>query len=356
MAQCKNEVQQYFESQNRPFSLVDICGALKAYGKTALGKVVDELVEEGTLREKVYGKQKVFVYDQSKLPAFNEEELRNMEHEVAVLNAELEQEQQELKSLTTELKNVESGLTKEQAEEQLLRTSEEARSSFTVLARSADFHLGSFFLCAPYPSVHNEVQQYFESQNRPFSLVDICGALKAYGKTALGKVVDELVEEGTLREKVYGKQKVFVYDQSKLPAFNEEELRNMEHEVAVLNAELEQEQQELKSLTTELKNVESGLTKEQAEEQLLRTSEELSKVEAEIRRLKGGGPVITAEELETVSAARSRLIGEWRKRKRIAMNIIDAVAESYPKSKKQLIADVGIETDEDCGVALPNTA
>lgn len=43
----------------------------------------------------------------------------------------------------------------------------------------------------------------------------------------------------------------------------------------------------------------------------------------------------------------------WRKRRRMAMDILDAILEGYPKKKKDLFDDIGIETDEDVGVKLP---
>jgi hypothetical protein len=35
------------------------------------------------------------------------------------------------------------------------------------------------------------------------------------------------------------------------------------------------------------------------------------------------------------------------------LSVLDAILESYPKSKKILIDDVGMDTDEDAGVKMP---
>ena len=45
--------------------------------------------------------------------------------------------------------------------------------------------------------------------------------------------------------------------------------------------------------------------------------------------------------------------GHWRKRKRMATEILDSILESWPKSKKSLYEEIGVETDESVGVALP---
>ncbi|KAH8868964.1 Homologous-pairing protein 2 like [Schistosoma japonicum] len=185
-------------------------------------------------------------------------------------------------------------------------------------------------------SCKDDVLKFFEKENRPFSLVDVCGVLKNHGKTAISKALDDLSEEGSIKEKAYGKQKVYVYDQTKLPLFDENELKKMEAQSTNLSVELAEEQKKLKSLVEEFKKVTSSLTKEEAEKELIQVNEKLNKVKAEVAALKSKGPGITEADL------------------RSAMNIIDAVAESYPSSKKQLMSDIGIETDEDYGVSIPN--
>jgi 26S proteasome regulatory subunit (ATPase 3-interacting protein) len=35
------------------------------------------------------------------------------------------------------------------------------------------------------------------------------------------------------------------------------------------------------------------------------------------------------------------------------MNIVDAILESYPKSKKALFEEIGLETEEELGIKIP---
>jgi 26S proteasome regulatory subunit (ATPase 3-interacting protein) len=44
---------------------------------------------------------------------------------------------------------------------------------------------------------------------------------------------------------------------------------------------------------------------------------------------------------------------EWRKRKRISNDILNAILENYPKNKKTLFEEIVIETDEDVGASIP---
>lgn len=58
--------------------------------------------------------------------------------------------------------------------------------------------------------------------------------------------------------------------------------------------------------------------------------------------------------LPQVYKEREKYCKEWRKRKRMATELSDAILEGYPKSKKQFFEEVGIETDEDHNVKLPD--
>ena len=82
-------------------------------------------------------------------------------------------------------------------------------------------------------------------------------------------------------------------------------------------------------------------------------------VSAEEKRLAGlvsaagDGRVVTKEERDRVAVKRECAVNEWRKRKRMCDAVVDAIMESYPKSKRILVDDMGIEIDEDAGVKLP---
>lgn len=52
----------FLENHNRPFSLNEVHQGIKGdFGKTAIQKALDSLVEEQKVKEKTYGKQKVKV-------------------------------------------------------------------------------------------------------------------------------------------------------------------------------------------------------------------------------------------------------------------------------------------------------
>ncbi|EUB62693.1 Homologous-pairing protein 2 [Echinococcus granulosus] len=197
-----------------------------------------------------------------------------------------------------------------------------------------------------------DVLNYMTRENRPFSVNDVVAALqKAHGKTAISKAIDELVLEDSLVEKVYGKQKVFVVSQDKLPRPDGFELKAMDEEINNLTTKLQQLKDRIKLVESELESVQSSLSLEEARDQN-------AIIEAKIEEIKklideyGSEVPVTPEEFTQAETRQKTAVAEWRKRKRMAMDIIEAVAESYPKSRKELMEDIGIETDEDRGVSI----
>uniref|UniRef100_A0A8V0ZQ49 PSMC3 interacting protein n=1 Tax=Gallus gallus TaxID=9031 RepID=A0A8V0ZQ49_CHICK len=102
----------------------------------------------------------------------------------------------------------------------------------------------------------------------------------------------------------------------------------------------------------------------QAEGVLRRPVEELKKDCAsyteKLERIKSATNQVTPEEKEKVCSEQKLYCKEWRRRKRMATELLDAILEGYPKSKKQFFEhfvlvqeEVGIETDEDHNVTLP---
>ena len=84
----------------------------------------------------------------------------------------------------------------------------------------------------------------------------------------------------------------------------------------------------------------------QCEEDIAGRTEKL----ASLKRLSGN---VSVDDRRRAQEQHRRLVSEWRKRKRIATDIVDAIMEGYPKRKKDLHEEVGLETDEEAGVTLP---
>ena len=77
-------------------------------------------------------------------------------------------------------------------------------------------------------------------------------------------------------------------------------------------------------------------------------------LEERLVKLSSQQNLVSKEEKEIIERNHEIAVKEWRKRKRMCCNVMDAILESYPKSKQSFIEDVGIETDEEVGAKVPD--
>lgn len=198
------------------------------------------------------------------------------------------------------------------------------------------------------------VLKYLKDQNRPYSTNDIVMNLhKEYGKTAVQKSLDHLVGQGKIREKAYGKQKVYVIQQDESEVITEKELTDLDAELNKLNSDLKGVEEETSTSEKQLRDLLEKPTTENA----VRIKEELESkmmnLKSRLKDLSENSVIITPEEREKVRSAHEKYMKEWRKRRSLCMDIVNSIMEGYPKSKKTLMEEIGIETDEDAGVSLP---
>ena len=195
---------------------------------------------------------------------------------------------------------------------------------------------------------------YLNKQNRPYSAIDIFNNLhKEHGKTSIVKALESLTASCKIREKTYGKQKVYVADQSQFPTASDAELKQMDGKINELAEKLRQSQAVTKQHEGTYQGLNSSLTTQEARSQLVKLTEQCSTVSQRIHSLKNQTNAVSPEERKEVMSARELYVRAWRKRKRISSDIMNAVLEGYPKTKRQLCEEVGIETDEEYNVKPP---
>ena len=71
-----------------------------------------------------------------------------------------------------------------------------------------------------------------------------------------------------MREKTYGKQKVYLVDQSNFKEASSDELKNMEKQIEDTEKAVKSTEQTLKEFQMQLKDLSSSLTTEQARQQV----------------------------------------------------------------------------------------
>ncbi|XP_063816101.1 homologous-pairing protein 2 homolog isoform X2 [Pseudophryne corroboree] len=163
-----------------------------------------------------------------------------------------------------------------------------------------------------------------------------------------------LAQQGKIKEKVYGKQKIYFADQEKFPSVSDLEIKNLDVQITEITSKVQNTQQSCRQLESELKDLSSSMTTEEMIKEIKELKAECSRHQEKLQKIKSATNHVTPEEKEKVYSERKQFCKEWRKRKRMATDIFDAVLEGYPKSKKQFFEEVGVETDEEHNVTLPD--
>ncbi|KAG6461311.1 homologous-pairing protein 2 homolog [Manduca sexta] len=190
------------------------------------------------------------------------------------------------------------------------------------------------------------VLKYLEDTNRPYSCADVTANLRgAYSKGNVQKALDYLSESGKIKCKLYGKQKVYAAIQPDVVAADND-VEDYDTQIKNLTQELSDVTKTLKLYETNLKSLTSTPTTENAKTKIDLIKKNLEALETKLAILRNSTEVMSAEEKKTILEEHEKLVKEYRKRKRISCEMLEAVLEGYPKSKKTLIEELCIETDE----------
>lgn len=106
-------------------------------------------------------------------------------------------------------------------------------------------------------------------------------------------------------------------------------------------------EQEAKEAENSLRALLGAPTTAEAKEQLVKLEEKVETLRTKLAKLSENTVLVSPGERTKTKTEHEKLLKEYRKRKRTCMDIINAIMEGYPKSKKALMEEVGMETDED---------
>ncbi|XP_044303286.1 homologous-pairing protein 2 homolog isoform X1 [Varanus komodoensis] len=204
---------------------------------------------------------------------------------------------------------------------------------------------------------HTILLRYLQEQNRPHSAQDAFGNLQkehGLGKTAVVKALEQLAQQGKIKEKVYGKQKIYFPDQDGFGIVSDLELKGLDNEISELSCKVQTLQQNCHHMESELKELKNSMTTPEMVKEIEELQKDCANYKEKLERIKSAANHVSPEEKEKVYSERKLYCREWQRRKRMATELFDAILEGYPKSKKQFYEEVGIETDEDLNVTLPN--
>ncbi|XP_053617996.1 homologous-pairing protein 2 homolog [Plodia interpunctella] len=191
------------------------------------------------------------------------------------------------------------------------------------------------------------VLKYLTDTNRPYSCADVTVNLRgAFSKSAIQKALDFLSENGKIKCKLYGKQKVYAAIQPDNVAEGDNDIGDYDNLVKKLTQDIADKNSALKTVDASLKMLTSAPTTSSARNQIEDTKKRLQSLQIKLDILKSSTEIVSAEEKKSILSAHDKFLREYRKRKRISSEMLDGVLEGYPKSKKNLLEELCLETDE----------
>ncbi|ELP85387.1 meiotic expression protein 13, putative [Entamoeba invadens IP1] len=194
------------------------------------------------------------------------------------------------------------------------------------------------------------VLDYMIKQNKPFNAKTIFENLKKAVKMAtLNKVLDGLVEQGKLREKANGKQKIYWYNQDLIEGVSAEALHDLDAKKAELVSQLKDAKDELEIAEKENKGLKTQMSNEDIQKQLKEVTDEVAVLEKKCENCKNAKP-IDPKQKEKMMKEREEYLREWKKRKRITKEAAEAVLSGSAMKLSKFYEQLGIETDEANGL------
>ncbi|KAG5346298.1 HOP2 protein, partial [Acromyrmex charruanus] len=192
------------------------------------------------------------------------------------------------------------------------------------------------------------VYNYMKMQNRPYSVNDVvANLLNEHSKTAVQKAMDELVTKGKLFEKVYGKQKIYCVVQDS--QYDTDELMRIDKELQSHANEIETKYQEVmkevKEQETLLASLKSSLTLEDVQKEKIALQENVKQLTHKLDKLmEKSGSEDLQESKRKAQENLDEYSREYLKRKKICVEILDCILESYPGNKDELYEEIGIDS------------
>ena len=200
------------------------------------------------------------------------------------------------------------------------------------------------------------VMKYMREQNRPFGVALLMSNLHdAVGKKELQAILDQEAEKGTLVKKMFGSSPFYWLSQKDLGKASEAELKAIDGKIAETQNLLKMVQAEVGALGAAAKMWDSAPTDEEAEQLILQLEAETLEMSNRLKKLRAGQPTMGEGDRKALEKRHETSRLEWRRRKRLAMGVIDTLREEANMKMSELKDTPGIETDSDAGVSFDNS-
>ena len=193
------------------------------------------------------------------------------------------------------------------------------------------------------------VYDYMKAQNRPYSLINIFDNLHgAIKKSQLGKILDALVDEGSLIVKEYN-SKIYLFNQDKLETkVTDADIDEIQKEIDEKREVNKQLKEEIASKNNELKILTLTLTDDELKAKIKEMKKELAKMKIKVDDIKDNKiDPIPPEKMKDAKENFEKELKTFKKTKKICTEIISDISDGLELKLKDTYEKIGIENDDE---------
>eukprot|EP00941_MAST-03F_sp_MAST-3F-sp1_P004770 g4770.t1 len=194
-----------------------------------------------------------------------------------------------------------------------------------------------------------QVSDYLEAQNRPYNLICLYENLhRSIPKPTMKSTLAALTEDGKVVSKPYGKQVVFFPNQSNFAVASTEDLAEYDTKLKQLEEELAAANRSVREANNRRASLAAEPTDDELEKQLNSLREEVTRQDEELESVQGPeAPKVDPNARNVLEAKVMKYVKLWKKRKRIAKDVMLDLCEGMNIKMNKLAEQIGVETDEE---------
>ena len=157
-------------------------------------------------------------------------------------------------------------------------------------------------------------------------------------------MLDELVSEGKIKAKEFGKTVIYLINQDYFPELPQEEFAKMNNEISEMKDILRELTEKHRENMRKIKLLQMEMTNEDLEKNLENASKENQEMNIILEEYgKNKDKLLKEEEIKVHENSMIKMENEYKKRLKWSKDLFSTIAENSEKSKQQLIEEMGLE-------------
>jgi hypothetical protein len=183
----------------------------------------------------------------------------------------------------------------------------------------------------------SRIRTFMIEQNRPYSVQNVVDLMKGQiKKTQCQNILNKLVQDEVLIMKEYNSV-IYLANQNHFDKVEQIDIEKVEKEIEESKTQISKLKDMNTNLNTEFKNLNEELSDEELNKRLSQGRKEIQEIQNAIKKIQSKKQEeIPPEKLKEASSVYEQCKNNFKKTKRICLNVIDYLCESTDLSRKQI--------------------